>query len=41
MFRDVASCQRHMGDLGHAKVAYETEDEISEVVDFYDFSEVS
>jgi pre-60S factor REI1 len=41
MFRDVASCQQHMGDLGHAKVAYETEDEISEVVDFYDFSEVS
>lgn len=40
LFRDASSCQRHMIDVSHCKVAYATEEEISEVVDFYDFTEV-
>lgn len=36
--KSLEAVRKHMTDKGHCKIAYDTEDDIMEVVDFYDFS---
>ncbi|RUS31365.1 C2H2 type zinc-finger-domain-containing protein [Jimgerdemannia flammicorona] len=36
--RSLKAVQKHMVDKGHCKIAYDAEDDIMEVVDFYDFT---
>jgi len=38
VFRSFSACQQHSLDKSHCKVAYETDDQIAELADFYDFS---
>lgn len=37
-FRSYRACQQHMIDKAHLKVAYETDEQVDELADFYDFS---
>jgi len=37
-FRSFHACQQHMVDKGHCKVAYDDDDALAELADFYDFS---
>jgi pre-60S factor REI1 len=38
-FRSAYACQNHMKDAGHCKVAYEEEDDVEELEEFYDYFE--
>lgn len=37
-FRSFRACQQHMIDKSHCKIAYDTDDQVDELSDFYDFS---
>lgn len=38
IFRSFRACQQHSIDKGHCKVAFDTEDQLAELANFYDFS---
>ena len=39
-FKSPAACQSHMVDASHCKLAYDSLEQINEVIDFYDFSAI-